>query len=78
MGESRSEKLEFIPAQIKVIEHVRLTYSCRTCENLSTNMEVKIAPLPASLIPKAIATPAYLAKSLPANINMASPLAEKR
>ena len=28
MGESRSEKLEFIPAQIKVIEYVRLKYSC--------------------------------------------------
>jgi len=32
MGDERSEKLEFIPAQVKVIEHVRLKYSCRTCE----------------------------------------------
>jgi len=29
MGEDKSEQLEFIPAQIKVIEHVRPKYSCR-------------------------------------------------
>ena len=34
MGDERSEKLEFIPAQVKVIEHVRLKYSCRTCEKM--------------------------------------------
>lgn len=32
MGEQRSEQLEFIPAQIKVIEHIRPQYSCRQCE----------------------------------------------
>ena len=29
MGETRSEQLEFIPAQVKVIEHLRFKYSCR-------------------------------------------------
>jgi hypothetical protein len=33
MGDERSEKLEFIPAQVKVIEHVRLKYSCLLGDN---------------------------------------------
>ena len=32
MGEDRSEQLEYVPAKLKVIEHVRPKYSCRTCE----------------------------------------------
>jgi transposase len=32
IGEDKSEKLQFIPAQVKVIEHVRPKYACRTCE----------------------------------------------
>jgi len=47
MGESVSEKLEFIPAQIKVIEHVRLKYSSRGCYNNGIKNDIKIAPLPA-------------------------------
>ena len=39
MGEERSEKLEFIPAQVKVIEHVRLKYSCRACEKEGTSTQ---------------------------------------
>jgi transposase len=31
MGEDKSEKLEFIPAQVKVIEHIRPKYTCRHC-----------------------------------------------
>ena len=31
MGETRSEQLELIPAQVSVIEHVRLKYNCRHC-----------------------------------------------
>ncbi len=42
MGEERSEKLEFIPAQMKVIEHVRLKYSCRSCEKKGIT-EIQIA-----------------------------------
>jgi transposase len=50
MGESRSEKLEFIPAKVKVIEHVRLKYSCRTCEKEGISTKVNSAPVPPSPI----------------------------
>ncbi|MGK0441856.1 MAG: hypothetical protein ACJA0N_001658 [Pseudohongiellaceae bacterium] len=52
MGEDKSEKLEFIPAQVKVVEHVRPKYSCRHCEQHATQVEIKQAPVPASPIPK--------------------------
>ncbi|MGI2228334.1 IS66 family transposase zinc-finger binding domain-containing protein, partial [Shewanella frigidimarina] len=47
MGEDKSEKLEFIPAQIKVIEHIRPKYACRHCDKSSTNTPIKQAPMPA-------------------------------
>lgn len=40
MGEGRGEQLEYVPAQVKVIEHVRLKFSCRACDKTGT--EVKI------------------------------------
>ena len=35
MGEEVSEQIEFIPAEIRVIKHVRPKYSCRACERMS-------------------------------------------
>jgi len=74
MGESVSEKLEFIPAQIKVIEHVRLKYSCRGCDKHGTKNKVKIAPLPTSTIPKGIATPSLLSQIITSKYQYGLPL----
>ncbi len=74
MGEERSEKLEFIPAQVKIIEHVRLKYSCRTCEQENTTTKIKIAPLPASPIPKSIATATLLSQIITSKYQYALPL----
>jgi len=74
IGESVSEKLEFIPAQIKVIEHVRLKYSCRGCEKHGIKNEIKIAPLPASPIPKGIATPSLLSQIITSKYQYGLPL----
>lgn len=43
--------MEFIPARVKVIEHIRCKYACRACEE-----GVKIAPPSVSPIHKSIAT----------------------
>jgi len=55
IGEETSEKLEFIPAKVRVIEVARLKYACPECEG-----NVKIASVPAQVIPKSIATPGLL------------------
>lgn len=74
MGDERSENLEFIPAQVKVIEHVRLKYSCRTCEKENTTTEIQIAPLPSSPIPKSIATATLLSQIITSKYQYALPL----
>ena len=74
MGESRSEKLEFIPAKVKVIEHVRLKYSCRTCEKEGISTQVKSAPVPPSPIPKGFATPSLLSQIITSKYQYALPL----
>ena len=60
MGEDIAEQLEFIPAQVKVIQHVRCKYACRRCEENG----IKVAPLPPQPIPKSIASAGLLAHVL--------------
>ena len=74
MGDERSEKLEFIPAQVKVIEHVRLKYSCHTCEKEGTSTSVKIASVPPSPIPKGFATATLLSQIITSKYQYALPL----
>jgi transposase len=74
MGEDKSEQLEFIPAQIKVIEHVRPKYSCRHCELQGTEVKIKIAPVPASAIPKSIATATLLSQIITSKYQYGLPL----
>jgi len=74
MGEDKSEQLEFIPASIKVIEHVRLKYSCRQCEQQGTRVDIKIAPVPPAPIPKSIATASLLSQIITSKYQYALPL----
>ena len=59
IGEDKSEQLEFVPARVRVLEHIRYKYACRACEE-----GIKMAPLPPQPIPKSIATPGLLAHVL--------------
>jgi transposase len=62
MGEEVSEQLDIVPAKIQVIRHIRPKYACRNCEGVEADgPTVKIAPPPAQLIPKSIATAGLLA-----------------
>ena len=54
MGEETSEELEFIPAKLTVIEHIRPKYACRACAEHGTETPVKIAPMPTKLLPKSM------------------------
>lgn len=56
IGEEVSEQLEFIPAKLRVLRHVRPKYACPTCR-----MGIHTAPLPPQPIPKSLASPTLLA-----------------
>ena len=60
IGEDISEKLEIIPAQLKVIEHVRPKYACSHCEQFGTENHIKQQKMPKCVIDKGIATPSLL------------------
>jgi transposase len=74
MGQDSSEKLKFIPAQIKVIEHVRLKYSCKHCDTQGTQANIKQASIPVSPIPKSFATPSLLSQIITSKYQYALPL----
>lgn len=62
IGEDISEKLDVIPAVIRVIRHIRPKYACKQCEGIETEGSVvKIAPVPKQIIAKSIATAGLLA-----------------
>ncbi len=74
IGEEISEKLDIIPAQIRVIRHIRPQYACKGCEGaLDDSKSVKIAPVPAQIIPKGLATAGLLAHVLTAKFCDALP-----
>jgi transposase len=58
IGESVSETLDWIPAQLRVIRTTRPKYVCRACET------VVQAPAPTRVIAGGLATPALLAHVL--------------
>jgi transposase len=56
IGEEVCEQLEFIPAQLRVLRHVRPKYACKTCRT-----GIHTAPMPPQPIPKSLASPTLLA-----------------
>ena len=55
-GEERSEQLDYVPASLKVIEHARIKYACKVCQE-----KPAVAPVPEKVIDKGLAGPGLLA-----------------
>jgi transposase len=69
IGEEVSTQLDFIPAQLKVLEHARFKYACRECSE-----NVQVAPPPIKPINKGLPTSGLLAHILVAKFADAMPL----
>jgi len=62
IGKQTHEQLDYIPAKVKVIEHVRLTYGCPQCENDASpaGPQIVTANKPLQPIEKGLAAPGLL------------------
>jgi len=69
IGEETSEQLDYTPASLFVIEHVRLKYACPACEG-----NVVAAPMPAQPIDKGRPGPGLLAQVITAKFTDHLPL----
>jgi transposase len=56
IGDEKSEQLDFIPARVQVLRHIRLKYACPCCKS-----HMKLAEKPAQILPKSNAAPSLLA-----------------
>jgi transposase len=57
IGADVSEQLDYVPAKVQVLRHVRVKYACPGCEQC-----VKTAALPEHILPKSNASPGLLAQ----------------
>ncbi len=69
VGEEISEQLDIIPAKVRVLQHVKLKYGCRGCEEGITTAKAPKQPIPGS-----IASPNTLAYVVTAKYCDALPL----
>ena len=64
IGQEISEQLQYVPAKLTVLQHMRLKYACPACQE-----NVAIAEKPLSPIDKGLAAPGLLAYVLVSNSN---------
>jgi len=63
IGSESTERLDVVPARVRVIRHIRYKYACKECEGVDNDGGgvVRIAPPPSEIIPQGIATGGLLA-----------------
>lgn len=55
------QELKYIPAEVKVVKHVRYVYSCRHCEREEIQTPIQTAPMPKPVISGSLASPSIIA-----------------
>jgi transposase len=61
IGQEISEQLEYFPASLKVLRHIRHKYACGRCDREGYNPNIERAPKPAQPIDKGLPGPSLLA-----------------
>ncbi len=62
MSEDVQRELDFVPEQLRVVEHVKMVYSCRTCEREALTVPIVTAPAPPRLYPSSLLSASVLAE----------------
>src|SRR5262249_26542152 len=57
IGEEESQQIDYIPARVQVLRHLRLKYACPCCKS-----HIKLAEKPAQILPKSNAAAPLLAQ----------------
>jgi transposase len=55
------QELKFIPAELKVVKHVRYVYACRHCEHEELETPIVTAPMPTPVYSGSLASPSLMA-----------------
>lgn len=72
--ETVRRELKLIPARAVIVEHVRYTYACRSCEKNEVSVPIIKAPLPAPVIKGSFASPEAVAHIMTQKFVMGVPL----
>lgn len=67
-------ELDYIPAKIRMLEHVRYIYGCRKCEREAIEVPIRTAPAPKPVIDKGMASASIVAHVLDKKFVEAVPL----
>ena len=62
IGEEISEQLEYVPASLFLIEHVRFKYACQHCAAQAQPAQISTAPKPDALFAKGLPGPGLVAQ----------------
>ena len=74
MSTESREELVIVPAQAKVIRHIRYVYGCCHCDKNEINVPIVTASAPKALIPKSLASASALAYIMSQKFVEAMPL----
>lgn len=74
MSKEVRKELKIIPAQVKVVEHVRYVYACRNCEKENTTTPIITAPMPAPVLSGSFVSPSLMAFVMNRKYSEAIPL----
>lgn len=61
MSTGTRNEITVIPAQVRVLRHIRQIYACRRCEREEIQTPIVKAPMPKSVYPGSLASPSILA-----------------
>lgn len=74
MSKEIRKELKIVPAQVKVVEHVRYVYACRQCEKDNTSTPIITANMPKPVLKGSFVSPSLMAYIMHRKYSEAVPL----